>query len=507
MFMARTLALLVLLCAVARAGPAPRVYLRRVRFEPSRWKRPFPAEPGATIDDARARELAEALRRQIVDDRYRDAKVECQVVPTGFRQADLLLKVDEGPLYRVQEVRFSGDSGFGPRELRQALRSTRDRRALAWRMHPAFSQSAVEADRARLQSFYASRGYFDARVAVGSLQFSGPNASITFAIDAGSRYRVRQIEASAEGVPLTSPGGDWPARESCRCLLDARRQAESSGHADFHARLDIAPAPSGPDGWVALAVRLDPGPVYMVGRIEFRGNHSFGDATLRRAMLLEEGGPFDRERLRRSLARLNRLGFFEPLAEGDVAVEPVPGWQRVNLTLLLRQRPRGRWSLSGPVVPFGQSVFPDFSISWRLPGWGRSALEASTYYAAFSLFGIHSPILRALPHAAAGRALPLISLERPYLPGQAWLSGFSLSPQLGRQGSLATYGLIHLDQTVRSVLLPDRLPAPPLEVPIEPAGGAATLATLTCEARPPRLGWLRSAGALAADWLLAPRPF
>ncbi|HYM09768.1 MAG TPA: POTRA domain-containing protein, partial [Bryobacterales bacterium] len=250
-----------------------------------------------------------------------------------------------------------------------------------------------------------------------------------------------------------------------------------------------------------------PGPVYTVGRIEFRGNHSFSDATLRRAMLLEEGDPFDRDRLRRSLARLNRLGFFEPLTENDVAMERAPGERRVDLTLSLRQQPRGRWSLSGSIIPFGQDIFPEAGISSRLPGWGRGVLEASTYYAAFSVFGIPSPILRALPHAAPARALPLISLGRPYLPGQAWLSGFSLSPQLGRQGSLATYGMIHADQAIRSVLLPDHPPAPPLEVPIKRAGGAATSGPLTCEARPPRLGWLRSAGALAADWLLAPRLF
>ncbi|HYM09128.1 MAG TPA: POTRA domain-containing protein, partial [Bryobacterales bacterium] len=299
--MSRTLAFFVLLASVACAAPAPRVYLRRVRFEPSHWKRPFTIEPGTAIDEARARDFAEALRRQIVEEGYRDARVEPEIVPTGFRQADLLLKVDEGARYRVQEVVFSGDPGVTPRELRQALRATHVGRVLAWHMHPAFTQSAVDADRARLESFYAARGYFDARVAAGSLQFAGPNASITFAIEAGSRSHARTVEAAGRRI---APGGDLAPREICRCLLDARQQAERSGHADFRARLDIAAAPAGPQGWVTGTARTDPGPVYTVGRIEFRGNHSFSDATLRRAMLLEEGDPFDRDRLRRSLARL-----------------------------------------------------------------------------------------------------------------------------------------------------------------------------------------------------------
>ena len=59
-----------------------------------------------------------------------------------------------------------------------------------------------------------------------------------------------------------------------------------------------------------------------VRRVEFHGIPNTPDRVVRRAFWLKEGDIFTRKGLEKSLKRLNRLGLFERITEGDVS------WQK-----------------------------------------------------------------------------------------------------------------------------------------------------------------------------------
>lgn len=526
----------------------PRLYLRRVVFEPPSERRGVGIEPGAPIDVVLAHWAAAALRREWVEDGYAEAEVEADLIPVGFQQADLRLRVEPGRRYRVREVRFSGRPGMEPKKLQRALRSTRLRRLLpglpglwsGWRLHPPFSERRLQADLERLRSLYLSQGYFDARVGLAEVDFVKDKATITIALESGSSYRVRRTDVvGAEPGEQLEPtiSGNFSARELCRCLLRAQQESESHGRLGFAARLEVEAAaeppwamlsgaswPSqtekkdaaatdrsfGKQNWVALTARIETGPAYRVGRIEFRGHHAFSDLTLRRALRLEEQELFHAGRLRRSLARLNRLGFLERVREDHVQVERHPEGGGVNLTIAVKEKRPGRWSLSGPLGPLSISGPLQFTLGSRLPAWGRGPLELSTYYATFSLLAFSQPVLRALSLLPRTRFQPRIALERPYLPGQGWQSGFLLSPQLGWRATLASYALTQAHNAARTALASDPAGAPGLSVPVwwrtgEEANGPANhrpAGVLLCRASPPRWAWLRTAGTTAMNWLL-----
>jgi hypothetical protein len=60
----------------------------------------------------------------------------------------------------------------------------------------------------------------------------------------------------------------------------------------------------------------------------------------------------------------------------------------------------------------------------------------------------------------------LLILERPYLPGQALLSGFALSPQLSAPRLLAGYGLTHLGRVAQAALIGEPPDSSGLLIPI-----------------------------------------
>ena len=521
----------------------PRVYLRKVTFEPPAERRPVTLEPGRRVDSVVAARVADELRRQLVEEGYAKARVSPELVPAGVHRADLRLRVERGPVYEVREVRFEGRLGLKPEELRHALKASRARTIIpnlgplwgGWRLLAVFSRQRLDADVERLRSLYFSRGYFDARLEIARVDVADGKATVTIEADSGPRYRVGQIEVAGgrpQGDISPKPDGGLPAQTLCDCLFAARRASERRGELGFAARLRLerSPAatpnvpeeteptesaltqPAAPEPWVTLKARIETGPVYRVGRIEFRGNHAVSDSTFRRAMVLREGDLFDQGKLRRRLARLNQLGLVQPLVESDIELELERDANRANLMIPLKENPRGRWAFSGPLGPVSALGPLAFTIASRLPGVGRGPFEFSTYNAEFSLFA-WPQFVTLWPLAQKTRWLPFLSLQRPYLPGQGWQSGFILAPQWGWKGTAADYAYTHLLMGARNAFDADSAPGPGFSVPASWAATASNEASLLpasgllwCEPRKSTGARMRDAGFyvanLAGKWLL-----
>src|SRR5690606_10377063 len=99
------------------------------------------------------------------------------------------------------------------------------------------------------------------------------------------------------------------------------------------------------------------------------------------------------------------------------------------------------WAISGPVGPLSIAGPLQFTIGSRLPAWGRGILELSTYTASLSFMAFAHPLANFLPFLPKNRFLLLGSLHRPLLPGQRFVSGYTIAPQLGWQGMLLGYGM------------------------------------------------------------------
>jgi len=267
----------------------------------------------------------------------------------------------------------------------------------------------------------------------------------------------------------------------CACLLDAGRTAEAQGRLDFTAEVEFTgtAGTAGPD----VTARIRMGSAYSVGRINFAGHSTINDSTLRRAMTIVERDRLDVRQLRRSLARINDIGVFEPLTLADVSVVRRGDGVTADLTVPLRERKRRWWSVSGPILPGIGSL--KASVAPRLPPWGRGIFEATTYAVSLNVTGF---------------AKPFLALERPLVPGQAMLSGFSLSPALSPRAMQMHYGRTHLAHGVGALL--DYEVNDPLAVPITSAGQLKN-EPLVCVPPKPRLWWLRRGAAVAVNMALS----
>ena len=255
--------------------------------------------------------------------------------------------------------------------------------------------------------------------------------------------------------------------ELCSCLLELRRSAEAQGRLDFTAEVESA----GADAPVDLTARIWAGSAHAVGRINFTGHSGINDSTLRRAITIYERGLLDVGQLRRSLARINDIGVFEPLTLADIRFARRDDGVTADLTIPLRERKRRWWSVSGSMVPGIGTL--QASLSSRLPPWGRGVFEATTYFVSLNV---------------AGFANPFLALQRPVIPGQELLSGFAFSPALSPRAMLRHYGLTHVAHRIGPLL--DGHANEPLAVPVTSAG-AQEAEPRICVPPKARLWWLR----------------
>jgi Surface antigen variable number repeat len=282
--------------------------------------------------------------------------------------------------------------------------------------------------------------------------------------------------AQATGPPVELRFSGPSARSAlCECLLEASRSAEAQGRLDFTAEVEFAGA--GEPG--NLTARIWTGSPYAIGRINFAGHSTINDATLRRAMTIYERDLFDVRQLRRSLARINDIGIFEPLTLSNISVIRRDDGVTADLTITLRERKRRWWSVSGPIVPGIRPLRA--SVSSRLPPWGRGIFEATTYVVSLNVTGF---------------AKPFLALERPVIPGQELLSGFAISPALSKRAMVLHYGSTHLAHGIGALL--DYEADEPLAVPVSSAGQPKD-EPLICLPPKPRLWWLRRGAAAAVN--------
>ena len=288
--------------------------------------------------------------------------------------------------------------------------------------------------------------------------------------------------AAAAGQPSDRPlevrfSGPSAVDALCACLLDARRRGEAEGRLDFTAEVEYTGTP------VDVTARIWIGSPHSIGRITFAGHSGIDDSTLRRALTVHERDVLDLGELRRSLARINTIGVFEPVTAADVAVVHRDDGVTADLTISLRHRKLRWWSLSGPGLPGFGSLRA--SLASRLPPWGRGIFEATTYFVSLNV---------------AGFATPFVALERPVIPGQQLLSGFAVSPALSPRATALHYGRTHLAAGIRAML--DREVDGPLVVLVTSAGQLQD-DPLVCVPPKPRLRWLRSGASLAVNVAIA----
>jgi outer membrane protein insertion porin family len=332
------------------------------------------------LDQAVVRRVQGIVKSFMADKGYEFAEVTSSVeaLPTGPKLVKVVFDVTEGPKVKVRALNFIGNSAVGDGALGRQMKSTKSHNFLSWITGKGTYQEAkFEEDAEHIVEYYRNKGYITARVGQPEIKVLEDSedketrwVQLDIPVDEGARYRVGDFKFDGNKVVKTEflaplfkmKTGDWYTEKNIRKGLEkARELYGGGGYFEFTGYPDLEPvaAAEGPiagpaQPTVNVTMRMQEGEQYFVNRLTFVGNTTTRDNVIRREVRLVEGGVFNTEALKFSVKRLNQLGYFKPLEQGQgIDVQKTPNSKNeVDVTLKLEEQNRNQLTFGAGVSQF-----------------------------------------------------------------------------------------------------------------------------------------------------------
>jgi outer membrane protein assembly factor BamA len=232
---------------------------------------------------------------------------------------------------------------------------------------------ALGDDITKLRVYYWRRGFREATVDT-ALAPTKRGVAVTFRITEGEPTRIASLTI-AQRIPILSKheldhavavkGGDPVSLVALDTTLD-RLHVAIWNHGYGDARIDTSLTPLGDPHAVALRITVDPQYLTRVGSVEFDGNRSLSDATLRRGVLLKPGTLYTHDAVLESERRL----FESPAIARAVVITPPEGDTVKRVTVAISETPAHQASVTAGfnTIEFGQVAA---SLRHNVLGGGR----------------------------------------------------------------------------------------------------------------------------------------
>jgi outer membrane protein insertion porin family len=314
------------------------------------------------------REIAK-VRASIADyyseNGYRSATVDFRIEDVSRTEKKIVFVIDEGDKIKIASIKFEGNHVFSQQTLRNGMSKTKVN--TWWRFlsetSTTYSQANYDADVESIKGLYHSKGYKDVVVKdpVLDVFIKNPKAAakkqkknvrITIPLVEGDQFFIGQIqilkvdqtgqaEESASAAPLVVPREvlmkafrDLPPGSVLNrdYLIEGLSTIEalykSRGYIYWFA--DPAYRDVG-NHRVDVDMKIFEGDKFYLGHLEVTGNTTTRDKVIRREFALDEGDVMNMEAVKKSLQKLQQLGYFKVNEEPEFAVRGAE--KKVDLTL------------------------------------------------------------------------------------------------------------------------------------------------------------------------------
>lgn len=248
------------------------------------------------------------------------AEITPQVIRLDNNRVDLIFEVDEGPLIKVTSISFIGNETFSDFALRQVISSRQERWWAFLSSVDKYDESRLDYDARLLRQFYLGRGYANIEIkrAQGGLLADRSGFALTFEIDEGTRYKLRDVSFTSQitdidvskfrdDIPLEK--GDWYNVKGLeQGLLNVTNSLGNLGYAFVDVRPQVTPDTDSNE--LDIEISIGEGRKNYIERIEVVNNSRTRDTVIRRELEVVEGDPYNQLKLDKSLQNIKNLGFF-----------------------------------------------------------------------------------------------------------------------------------------------------------------------------------------------------
>ena len=233
---------------------------------------------------------------------------------------DLLIEIQRGDKTKIASIKFIGNKNVRSSRLKDVIASEESKFWKVITKNTNLSENLINLDVRLLTNYYKSLGYYDAKINsnIAEINESG-NANLIYSIEEGNRYIVSKISTNVDKVfdqelffPLNNIYkqyvGDYYSPFKIKKLLEEIDQLIENNNLQFveHNVEEIIET-----NGINIIFNIYEGEKVLVERINIKGNNVTNENVIRGELLLDEGDPFSKLGLDKSISELKSRNLFK----------------------------------------------------------------------------------------------------------------------------------------------------------------------------------------------------
>ncbi len=250
---------------------------------------------------------------------YNFTKINPKIRKIDERSIDLVFEIDRGNLTKISKISFSGEKKLRDKRLRDIVASQEDKFWKIITKNTKFSENLVNLDKRLLTNYYKSLGYYDVTIESTSAELlDSSSVELNYTINAGERYIIDKISTKIDPVydkkiffPLEKTyreiSGDYYSPFKIKKILeelDNLIEINSLQFAEHQVEESLE------DGKISLTFNVKEGEKVLVERINILGNSVTKEEVIRSELDLDEGDPFTKLDLDKSISNIKARRIF-----------------------------------------------------------------------------------------------------------------------------------------------------------------------------------------------------
>ena len=250
---------------------------------------------------------------------YNFVKVETKIRDTGEGNVDLIFNIEKGETTKITKITFLGDKKIRERRLRDVIASSEDKFWKVISKNSRYSKNRVNLDTRLLTNYYKSIGYYDVNISSNSAEIKkSGNVELIYSIDAGTRYSVNKITTNVDPVfdknlfyslndKYKKIIGSYYSPFKITKLLEEIDELIADNDLQF---VEHNVEKSVNNDSIDIKFNIFEGEKILVERINITGNSITNESVIRSELVIDEGDPFTKLGLDKSLANIKSRNIF-----------------------------------------------------------------------------------------------------------------------------------------------------------------------------------------------------
>ncbi len=277
--------------------------------------------------------------------------VNPEIIRRDQNRVDLIFNIDEGPLAVIDKINFVGNEHYSSKELQEVLMSKESRWYRIFSSSENYDAEKTNYDKELLRRFYLKKGYADFKVvsAVAELSPDKKSFTVTFVVDEGAKYKIRNIDIISEIADINSDdytsfleietGDKYNSDKIDKSVTKMTDELGRKGYAFASVEPDIIKDTT--TGEADVKFRIKEGTRFFVDRINITGNTRTHDKVIRRELRIQEGDAFNASKIKDSRRNVENLDYFETV---DITTEPKDN-NKADLNVEVKEKSTGYFNV------------------------------------------------------------------------------------------------------------------------------------------------------------------